>query len=206
MGRENVPYPIVFILDSVESRFAELNAYGGKYEPWQLVAGTAAIVYFGAKFYYYKLDLNKPLFEHLRSELFQIAKKIPYVANKIESELAATKESLEKSIVDTNKGTKFLTELPPFGMSEVKVMEKVQDYLTLSPIDWNGGKLSGCVYGADKNVNELVAKVYGKFAFSNQMHADVFPEVRKMEAEVVRMVADLYHGDENSCGTVCLFF
>jgi sphinganine-1-phosphate aldolase len=34
------------------------------------------------------------------------------------------------------------------------------------------------------------------------MHADVFPDVRKMEAEVVRMTCNLFNGDENSCGTM----
>jgi glutamate/tyrosine decarboxylase-like PLP-dependent enzyme len=31
---------------------------------------------------------------------------------------------------------------------------------------------------------------------------DVFPDVRKMAAEVVRMVCRMFHGDDESCGTV----
>jgi sphinganine-1-phosphate aldolase len=34
------------------------------------------------------------------------------------------------------------------------------------------------------------------------MHADVFPEVRKMEAEVVRMVCNMFNGGDDTCGTV----
>jgi sphinganine-1-phosphate aldolase len=30
----------------------------------------------------------------------------------------------------------------------------------------------------------------------------VFPDIRKMEAEVVRMVCRMFHGDDESCGTV----
>lgn len=30
----------------------------------------------------------------------------------------------------------------------------------------------------------------------------VFPGCRKMEAEVVRMVADMFHGDSSTCGVV----
>ena len=45
-------------------------------------------------------------------------------------------------------------------------------------------------------------QVYGDFAWSNPLHPDIFPGVRKMEAEVVRMSCTLFHGGPNSCGTV----
>ncbi|VDP22514.1 unnamed protein product [Soboliphyme baturini] len=42
-----------------------------------------------------------------------------------------------------------------------------------------------------------------KFCWTNPLHPDLFPGVRKMEAEVVRMVCQLYNGDPlRSCGTV----
>lgn len=34
------------------------------------------------------------------------------------------------------------------------------------------------------------------------MNLDVFPDVRKMEAEVVRMVCDMFNGDSETCGTM----
>lgn len=45
-------------------------------------------------------------------------------------------------------------------------------------------------------------QVYGMFAWTNPLHADVFPDIRKMEAEVVRMCCTLFNGDKESCGTV----
>lgn len=39
--------------------------------------------------------------------------------------------------------------------------------------------------------------------WTNPLHADVFPDVRKMEAEVVRMTCNMFNGNpESSCGTV----
>jgi len=50
----------------------------------------------------------------------------------------------------------------------------------------------------------LVVEVYAEFAWTNPLHPDVFPDIRKMEAEIVRMTCDLFHGDPvTSCGTVC---
>jgi len=45
-------------------------------------------------------------------------------------------------------------------------------------------------------------KVFVLFGDTNPLHADVFPDIRTMEAEVVRCVAAMFHGDENACGTV----
>ncbi|CAJ0932616.1 unnamed protein product [Ranitomeya imitator] len=45
-------------------------------------------------------------------------------------------------------------------------------------------------------------KVYGEFAWSNPLHPDVFPGVRKMEAEIVRMACNLFNGDPETCGAV----
>ena len=50
-----------------------------------------------------------------------------------------------------------------------------------------------------------MGRVYASFAWTNPLHADVFPDVRKMEAEVVRMTCNLFNGSPKSCGTVRLF-
>lgn len=40
------------------------------------------------------------------------------------------------------------------------------------------------------------------FALANPLHPDVFPFVRKMEAEVISMVVSLFHGGPTGCGAV----
>ncbi|VDM80240.1 unnamed protein product [Strongylus vulgaris] len=66
------------------------------------------------------------------------------------------------------------------------------------------GKVSGAVFSDEKDMEEM--RVYGEvfknFAWSNPLWPKLFPGVRKMEAEVVRMCCTLMHGDEESCGTV----
>lgn len=41
-----------------------------------------------------------------------------------------------------------------------------------------------------------------KFAVANPLHPDLFPFVRKMEAEVVAMTVSLYNGGPGACGTL----
>lgn len=59
-----------------------------------------------------------------------------------------------------------------------------------------------CVNTCSSCKSFLCSQVYGDFAWSNPLHPDIFPGVRKMEAEVVRMACTLFHGGPNSCGTV----
>lgn len=68
--------------------------------------------------------------------------------------------------------------------------------------NWKGGKVSGTVYTNNKKLIDLIADVYGVASYTNPLHPDVFPGVCKMEAEVVRISCRLFHGDDESCGTV----
>jgi len=56
----------------------------------------------------------------------------------------------------------------------------------------------------DGNVEhaQLLKQVFELYAYSNPLHPDVFPGCRKMEAETIRMVADLYNGGPDTCGTM----
>ena len=62
--------------------------------------------------------------------------------------------------------------------------------------------MSGAVYCYDNDLINLLTKVYGLASYTNPLHADVFPGICKMEAEVIRMTANLFHGGPNACGTV----
>ena len=66
------------------------------------------------------------------------------------------------------------------------------------------GALSGtCHKQPNPERVEVVTNAYAKTAFANPLNPDAFPGIRKMEAEVVRMCCNLFHGDpNNSCGTM----
>jgi sphinganine-1-phosphate aldolase len=56
-------------------------------------------------------------------------------------------------------------------------------------------KASGTVYFApDAELRQLLDDTYAAFAVTNPLHADVFPSVRRMEAEVVSMVGGFLGG------------
>ncbi len=65
------------------------------------------------------------------------------------------------------------------------------------------GSLSGiCHKPPEPEKVETVTEAYRLTAYANPLNPDAFPGIRKMEAEVVRMALNLFHGDKDSCGTV----
>lgn len=75
----------------------------------------------------------------------------------------------------------------------------------LGDYDWKNGKVSGAIYRVDINLLQLMGDIYSIASYTNPLHPDVFPGICKLEAEVVRITCNLFHGDENSCGTVSYF-
>ena len=74
--------------------------------------------------------------------------------------------------------------------------------MTQGELDWKGGAMSGTVYNSSTELGELMTEVYGLAAWTNPLHSDAFPGLRKMEAEVVRMACSLFHGSDESVGCV----
>lgn len=140
--------------------------------------------------------------------IFEGIKSIPIVRRKLDAEITKVEKDLYTSIHycdDTN--TSYRT-LPEEGLSKDKLFELANVYDKMETPAYLEGKVSGAVFSDESNEDEIaIYKEYSaKFAWSNPLWPKLFPGVRKMEAEVVRMTCDLLNGDENSCGTVSLIF
>jgi sphinganine-1-phosphate aldolase len=66
---------------------------------------------------------------------------------------------------------------------------------------WEDGYVSGAVYHGEDELLALQTEAFGKFTVANPIHPDVFPGVRKMEAEVVSMVLSMFHAPPGAAGT-----
>ncbi|XP_023864415.1 sphingosine-1-phosphate lyase 1-like isoform X2 [Salvelinus namaycush] len=106
------------------------------------------------------------------------------------------------SLCALKEGMNYTKQLPEQGLTQAEVLDRISEYETLNEVDWEKGRVSGAVYWGDQTLTKLLVKVYGDFAWSNPLHPDIFPGVRKMEAEVVRMTCTLFNGGPNTCGTV----
>ncbi|OBZ70801.1 Sphingosine-1-phosphate lyase [Grifola frondosa] len=71
-------------------------------------------------------------------------------------------------------------------------MEKM-DAESSGHVDWHEGKISGAVYHGGEDLQRLIVSAFERYSVSNPLHPDVFPAVRKMEAEIVSMCLKMYN-------------
>ncbi len=78
-----------------------------------------------------------------------------------------------------------------------------QNYILLGDFKAETGSLSGvCHKPPQPEKVETVTEAYRLTAYANPLNPEAFPGIRKMEAEVVRMAINIFHGDEKAGGTV----
>lgn len=83
--------------------------------------------------------------------------------------------------------------MPATGWTAEQVRRELEVLGGMTHTRWEDGRVSGAVYHGGEELSELQGVAWRKFGVSNPIHPDVFPGVRKMEAEVVAMVAGLFH-------------
>jgi len=173
-------------------------------EHWEIVVNTATYCFY----LFLMFELLRWIIGALCKEgpisrfkrfFFKLLRKMPYVGNQIQAQVEQAKADLVENIFDL-KGHTYKSELPQKGLSADAIKEEVVSYKQLIDSEWSDGLVSGTVYSGTNELSDLMTKVYSEHVWSNPLHSDVFPDVRKMEAEVVRMTLKLFHGDEQSCG------
>lgn len=92
--------------------------------------------------------------------------------------------------------------IPEQPLTEDQLVEYLEFWSAKEHPGWRDGKVSGKVYNGDPKVISVMKRVYELYCVSNALHPEVFPSIRKFEAETIRMTASMLHGDENSCGTL----
>jgi sphinganine-1-phosphate aldolase len=63
-------------------------------------------------------------------------------------------------------------------------------------------QVSGAIYHGGADLQALQVEAFRRYTFSNPLHPDLFPRLRKMESEVVAMCVAAFRGPPGACGTV----
>ncbi len=98
---------------------------------------------------------------------------------------------LEEKLVPQGPGINRYLTLPTEGWTEDQVSAELRKLSEMEHTRWEDGYVSGAVYHGGHELIRLQTEAFGKFTVANPIHPDVFPGVRKMEAEIVAMVCIL---------------
>ncbi|PSN29272.1 Sphingosine-1-phosphate lyase [Blattella germanica] len=186
---------------SVDSLRVMINNSCSKLEPWQIMSLTATSVLASVWLWEFIFQ-EESLVERGKKTVFRFARKIPAISQKIEREKRKINDTFEKEVIHRNQGNPYITTLPKKGRNHHDIVQLVDQYLSFGDYNWKGGFVSGAVYNFNPELIKLLTEVYGLASYTNPLHPDIFPGVCKMEAEVVRIAANLFHGGPDSCGTM----
>lgn len=107
---------------------------------------------------------------------------------------------LEEKLVPSGPGVVRYLTLPKDGLGEDGVRKELQTLVDMDHTRWEDGFVSGAVYHGGEELIKLQTEAFGMFTVSNPIHPDVFPGVRKMEAEVVSMVLAMFNAPVGAAG------
>lgn len=142
------------------------------------------------------------LWPRMKKTTFRLFRKLPFVKAKVNREMSKSLANLSDIYMRGASGEVIRDELPAEGMTQEALLKEMDALEETADIDWEAGNVSGGLYNCNPELSRLNTAVYGRFLWTNPLHPDVFPYVRKMEAEVVRWCCNLFHGGEESCGTM----
>ena len=91
--------------------------------------------------------------------------------------------------------------IPKEGIQQNEIYEAWKSY-TKDDMNWKDGKFFGYVYYPGDEYYKIIKEAYAQFSVTNALNPAVFSSLRNMEIDIVRMAANLLHGDENVSGSL----
>jgi len=132
--------------------------------------------------------------------LYGLFLKLPFVQAKVRADVDKAIMELETKLVPSGPGVTKYTALPATGWTADQVREELKKLEEMKHTRWEDGRVSGAVYHGGDELSDLQGEAFRKFGVSNPIHPDVFPAVRKMEAEVVAMTLSLFNAPDTGAG------
>nr|AEX09416.1 sphingolipid long-chain base phosphate lyase [Wickerhamomyces ciferrii] len=142
----------------------------------------------------------KIVYNELAKAVFRTFLSLPFVKSKVDSEVRENLDKLEDSLIVKTPNVQDFQSIPTTGLSDDSILDLLQKLQNLKHSDWQGGKVSGAVYHGGDDIIKIQSDAFKVFCVANQLHPDVFPGVRKMEAEVVAMTLKLFNAPESGVG------
>ncbi|KAI0601892.1 pyridoxal phosphate-dependent transferase [Biscogniauxia sp. FL1348] len=138
------------------------------------------------------------LYQDARRVLYGYFLRAPGVRNKVQKQVQESLAKVQSKMIPAG-GTRYLS-LPKEGWTDEALRKELEALANMDHTRWEDGYVSGAVYHGEDELLSLQTEAYGKFTVANPIHPDVFPGVRKMEAEVVAMVLSMFHAPPTAAG------
>jgi len=91
--------------------------------------------------------------------------------------------------------------LPENGRAASEVLEDLKAFASNDP-DYKNGRTWSLVYHIDEAHDDFAAAAYRQYSSANGLNPAAFQSLKRMESEIISMVAGLLNGGPDTCGVV----
>lgn len=102
-----------------------------------------------------------------------------------------------KNAVFKKKWSMNFKQLPTKGIEKNK-LTKIVNIRSSKPND----KISGTIYNNKQSIVDISNYMFNLYQYSNPLHSDIYPELIKMESEIIQMVGKLFDLPETGGGNL----
>ncbi|KAI5370244.1 Putative pyridoxal phosphate-dependent decarboxylase, pyridoxal phosphate-dependent transferase [Septoria linicola] len=140
------------------------------------------------------------LYAQVYRRLYALFLRLPFVQAKMQADVKKAITELQSKLVPSGPGVINYHALPVQGWTPEQVRAELEKLGEMEHTRWEDGRVSGAVYHGGDELADLQSDAFKRFGVSNPIHPDVFPGVRKMEAEVVAMTLGLFNAPDTGAG------
>jgi sphinganine-1-phosphate aldolase len=90
-------------------------------------------------------------------------------------------------------------QLPPTGLTKDEILTTLEA-MRAGDVDWRSGRCFSLVYDGGSDVRDVARAAHDLYLSENALNTNAFPSLGRMQADVVRIVAGLLHGDDETAG------
>lgn len=161
------------------------------YQPSHVIFGTLFMIYLARRIWAFWRYLSW-------AKTLRFIRSLPIIRTIVRKQLDKIGSNIRKELSDVYGEEPYLELLPKKPQSSAILLRKLKHYQLFDTAAWTEGRISGAIYGSNgAEYNSFLCSIYGSTMWSNPLHADVFASIRKMESEIIRMVASMFKGDPN---------
>lgn len=91
--------------------------------------------------------------------------------------------------------------LPAHGRPGAEVLDALRGFGSDDP-DYKAGRVWSLVYYLDEELETFLGQAYQAYSSANGLNPTAFKSLKRLEGEIIAMVASLFHGPETTCGVV----
>ncbi|TFK44145.1 PLP-dependent transferase [Crucibulum laeve] len=143
---------------------------------------------------------TKELYNWISRHVVHLLLRVPSTKARVDTQMNQAKLDIENKLVPKGADVVRHLTLPEEGKSLEWILAEMDkmDVELGNGTNWKQGKLSGAVYHGGDELQKVIVAAYERYCVSNPLHPDVFPAVRKMEAEIVSMCLRLFNNPDGA--------